>query len=326
MTGTNASGFGPDSTTDEVLEGVDLAGRNAIVTGASGGLGAETARALAAKGADVTIAARDLAKAAPVAESIRSQEGAGSVDVAELDLTSLESVRALAERYGSSHDELHILVDNAGIMACPLARTAQGWELQLATNHLGHFLLTGLLVPLLQAGAPSRVVVVSSAAHLLSPVNLDDLHFDRRDYDKWVAYGQSKTANVLFVRELNARLRDHGVTANALHPGIIMTELARSLTPDDIKNMADNAPDGVPMKFKTIPAGAATSVWAATAPEFERRGGLYLEDCGIADPAGAGAAGTGYAPHAFDPEAARGLWDASEELVAERFDFRSPST
>jgi NAD(P)-dependent dehydrogenase (short-subunit alcohol dehydrogenase family) len=321
MTGSTTSRFGPDTTTSEVLEGIDLTGRNAIVTGASGGLGAETARALAEKGANVLLAARDLAKAAPVAEAIRPQAAGGSVEVAELDLTSLDSVRAFAARFNEAHEELQLLVNNAGIMACPLVRTEQGWERQGATNHLGHFLLTGLLVPALRAGAPSRVVIVSSAAHLLSPVNFDDVHFERRDYDKWVAYAQSKTANVLFARELNRRLQADGVTANALHPGVIMTELARHLTRDDVKNMMERPPEGVPFRFKAVPAGAATSVWAATAPELEGRGGLYLEDCGIGEPAGEEAPGTGYAPHAFDPEAAKALWDLSEKLVGECFEF-----
>jgi NAD(P)-dependent dehydrogenase (short-subunit alcohol dehydrogenase family) len=250
-----------------------------------------------------------------VAEAIRPQAAGGSVEVAELDLTSLDSVRAFAARFNEAHEELQLLVNNAGII------TEQGWELQFATNHLGHFLLTGLLVPALRAGAPSRVVIVSSAAHLLSPVNFDDVHFERRDYDKWVAYAQSKTANVLFAQELNRRLQADGVTANALHPGVIMTELARHLTRDDVKNMMERRPEGVPFRFKAVPAGAATSVWAATAPELEGRGGLYLEDCGIGEPAGEAAPGTGYAPHAFAPEAAKALWDLSEKLVGECFEF-----
>ena len=320
MTGSRTAGFGPDTTTSDVLEGVDLSGCVAVVTGASGGLGEETARALAGRGAHVTLAARDLAKAAPVAEAIRSAGGGGSVEVAELDLASLASVRRFVEGFLAAHPQLHILVNNAGIMACPLARTEQGWELQFATNHVGHFLLTNLLSPALRAGAPSRVVIVSSAAHLMSAVDFDDVHFERREYDKWVAYGQSKTANTLFAYELDRRLRDHGVRANAVHPGVIVTELARSLTPDDIKAMMERSPaDGPALRFKTVPAGAATSVFAATAPELEGRGGLYLEDCGVAQPAGEDSPGAGYAPHALDPEAARTLWQLSEELVGERF-------
>ncbi len=325
MSAATVSRFGPETTTSDVLKGIDLTGRNAIVTGASGGLGAETARALAGKGARVTLAARDLAKAAAVVELIQSQVDDGSVEVAELDLTCLRSVHSFAARFKESGRDLHILVNNAGIMACPLARTEQGWELQFATNHLGHFLLTGLLVPALLAGAPSRIVVVSSAAHLLSPVDLDDIHFERRSYDKWLAYAQSKTANVLFAHELNERLQAHGVVANAVHPGVIMTELARDLTPDDIKSMMEMSPDAAPLRFKTIEAGAATSVWAASAPELAHRGGLYLEDCGIAEPAGGEAVGSGYAPHAFDSQTAKELWALSEELVGKRFELAPAS-
>jgi len=196
--------FGADSTTTEVADGIDLTGKLAIVTGASGGLGAETARVLASRGAAVTLAARDLAKAKPVAERIEAE--GGSVEISELDLTSLASVRAFAARFLENHSELHILVNNAGIMAAPLGRTPEGWELHFATNHLGHFLLTTLLAPALEAGAPSRVVNVSSGAHQISGVDFDDLHFERRDYDKWAAYGQSKSANVLFTCELARRL------------------------------------------------------------------------------------------------------------------------
>lgn len=315
---TTAAAYGPDTTTTEVLEGVDLRGKVAVVTGASGGLGAETARALAEKGADVTLAARDLAKAGAVADAIRAEGGGGVVEVAELELTSPESIRAFARNYLDKHPKLHILVDNAGIMACPLGRTEQGYELQLATNHLGHFLLTGLLLPALRAAAPSRVVVLSSAAHFMGTVDFDDPQFERRDYDKWVAYGQSKTANVLFALELNRRLQNDGVTVNAVHPGMIMTELARSLTPDDIKALMERR-DGPPPQFKTVPAGAATSTWAATTPLLEGRGGLYLEDCHEAGPAGSDTPGMGYAPHAIDPEAASKLWDLSEQLVGEKF-------
>jgi NAD(P)-dependent dehydrogenase (short-subunit alcohol dehydrogenase family) len=320
MTESRSADFGASSTTSEVLEGIDLGNRVAIVTGASGGLGAETARALAERGAQVTLAARDLPKTEAVADAIRAEGGA--VEVSELDLTSLASVRGFSERFLDSHQELHILVNNAGIMACPLARTDQGWELQFATNHLGHFLLTGLLVPALRAGAPSRVVVVSSAAHLMSGVDFDDVHFERREYDKWVAYGQSKTANTLFASELDRRLRGSGVTANALHPGVIMTELARNMTEVDMKDLLSRREAGATLEWKTVPAGAATSVWAASAPELEGRGGLYFEDCAVARPAGEGKPGTGYATHAFDAEAAQKLWEFSEKSVGECFELQ----
>jgi NAD(P)-dependent dehydrogenase (short-subunit alcohol dehydrogenase family) len=317
--GIDRTAFGRETTTAEVLSGIDLDGRTAFVTGASGGLGAETARALAEKGASLTLAARDLEKLRGVVESIRSSTGNSNVDLVELDLTSPASVRACAKGWLADHDALHLLINNAGIMACPLARTAEGYELQLATNHLGHFLLTGLLAPALLAGAPARVVSVSSAGHRLAGVDFDDLHFERREYDKWIAYGQSKSANVLFSCELDRRLRDRGVRSFALHPGVIMTELARHLSPADIQELMSNAPADGGLEFKPVEAGAATTVYAATAPELEGRGGLYLEDCRIGERVDDEASSRGFKPHAVDPEAARRLWDISEELVGERF-------
>jgi NAD(P)-dependent dehydrogenase (short-subunit alcohol dehydrogenase family) len=317
--GIDRTTFGRETTTAEVLSGIDLDGRTAFVTGASGGLGAETARALAEKGASLTLAARDLEKLRGVVESIRSSTGNSNVDLVELDLTSPASVRACAKGWLADHDALHLLINNAGIMACPLARTAEGYELQLATNHLGHFLLTGLLAPALLAGAPARVVNVSSAGHRLAGVDFDDLHFERREYDKWIAYGQSKSANVLFSCELDRRLRDRGVRSFALHPGVIMTELARHLSPEDIQELMSNAPADGGLEFKPVEAGAATTVYAATAPELDGRGGLYLEDCRIAERVDDEASSRGFKPHAVDPEAARRLWEVSEELVGERF-------
>jgi len=317
--GIDRTAFGRETTTTEVLSGIDLDGRAAFVTGASGGLGAETARALAEKGASLTLAARDLEKLRGVVESIRSSTGNSNVELAELDLTSPASVRACAKGWLADHDALQLLVNNAGIMACPLARTAEGYELQFATNHLGHFLLTGLLAPALLAGAPARVVNVSSAGHRLAGVDFDDLHFERREYDKWVAYGQSKSANVLFSCELDRRLQDRGVRSFALHPGVIMTELARHLTMEDIQELMSNAPADGGLEFKPVEAGAATTVYAATAPELEGRGGLYLEDCRIGERVDDDASSRGFKPHAVDPEAARRLWDISEELVGERF-------
>jgi NAD(P)-dependent dehydrogenase (short-subunit alcohol dehydrogenase family) len=317
--GIDRTAFGRETTTTEVLSGIDLDGRAAFVTGASGGLGAETARALAEKGASLTLAARDLEKLRGVVESIRSSTGNSNVELAELDLTSPASVRACAKGWLADHDALQLLVNNAGIMACPLARTAEGYELQFATNHLGHFLLTGLLAPALLAGAPARVVNVSSAGHRLAGVDFDDLHFERREYDKWVAYGQSKSANVLFSCELDRRLQDRGVRSFALHPGVIMTELVRHLTMEDIQELMSNAPDDGGLEFKPVEAGAATTVYAATAPELEGRGGLYLEDCQIGERVDDDASSRGFKPHAVDPEAARRLWEVSEELVGERF-------
>jgi NAD(P)-dependent dehydrogenase (short-subunit alcohol dehydrogenase family) len=305
--------FGHDTTTDEVLAGIDLAGKTALVTGASGGLGAETARALASKGAAVTIAVRNVPKGEEVAQSIRESTGS-EVDVVELELGSLPSVRACAEGWLASHGALNLLINNAGVMACPLARIGDGWESQFATNHLGHFLLTMSLLPALKDGAPSRIVNLSSGAHRFGGVDFDDIHFNKREYDKFVAYGQSKTANVLFAVELGRRLEGSGVTINAVHPGVIMTELGRHLTPEDLAGFP-GATSVEDMKFKTVESGAATSVWAATAPELEGRSGLYLEDCHVADQATEDGVQVGYSSWAMDPAAATRLFALSEELV-----------
>jgi NAD(P)-dependent dehydrogenase (short-subunit alcohol dehydrogenase family) len=322
---TAEQSFGAETTAAEVVEGLDLSHLECLVTGGSGGLGAETARALAARGARVTLTARDLAKGEAVAEEVRASTGNPRVDLMELELHSAKSIRVLANEFGRRHGSLNLLVNNAGVMACPLQRTEAGYEWQFATNHLGHFLLTGLLAPLLRA--PARVVTVSSRGHRFSPVVFEDLHFERRPYDKWLAYGQSKTANVLFSVELDRRLRDAGVRAFALHPGVIVTELGRHLDADDIKELASRSPGGKGLVYKSIPAGAATSAWAATAPELEGRGGLYLEDCHVAGPRrGEDEAAGGYDAWAVDPAAAARLWAASEEMVGERFlaDAASP--
>jgi NAD(P)-dependent dehydrogenase (short-subunit alcohol dehydrogenase family) len=203
-------------------------------------------------------------------------------------------------------------------MACPQARTAEGWEMQFATNHLGHFLLTSHLLPALRAGAPARVVNLSSAGHRFSPVNFDDVHFDSHPYDKWVSYGQSKTANVLFSIELDRRYQNDGIRAFAVHPGAIMTELGRHLDADDIQTLQSRAPKGG-MKFKRVPAGAATQVWAATSPELEGKGGLYCEDTHVAGPRQSEDSAEGYLPWAMDAEAAAKLWTLSEETLGETF-------
>jgi NAD(P)-dependent dehydrogenase (short-subunit alcohol dehydrogenase family) len=312
------SGFGHDTTAAEVLEGIDLDGTQALVTGASGGIGAETARALASKGARVVIAARDLAKAKKVAEGIRTSTGNDCVEVEELELTSLASIRAFADRFLSRHDALQILANNAGVMACPFSKTADGFELQFGTNHLGHFLMTGLIAPALLRGAPARIVSVSSRGHHMSPVVFDDIHFEQRPYDKWSAYGQSKTANILFAVELERRLGSRGVHANAIHPGTIATELARHMKREDFEVVRKRAPGGK-MRLKSVDAGAATTVYAATAPELEGRGGLYLEDCGVAKVIEAEHAAGGVRSYAVDPDAARRLWSISEEMVRESF-------
>jgi NAD(P)-dependent dehydrogenase (short-subunit alcohol dehydrogenase family) len=311
-------GFGHDTTAAEVLEGIDLDGKLALVTGGSGGLGAETARALASKGARVVITARDVAKGQEVAQGIRKSTGNDGIEVEDLELGSLASIRAFAERFLARHDALQILVNNAGVMACPFAKTIDGFERQFGTNHLGHFLLTGLIAPALLRGAPARVVSVSSRGHQQSPVVFDDIHFEGRPYDKWLSYGQSKTANVLLAVELERRLGARGVHANAIHPGVIPTDLSRHMVPEDYERLRKRAPRGQ-MKLKTVESGAATSVYAATAPELEGRGGLYLEDCGIAEVDDAENAARGVRSYALDPDAARRLWSVSEQMVGERF-------
>jgi NAD(P)-dependent dehydrogenase (short-subunit alcohol dehydrogenase family) len=312
---TERRSFGPKTTTDEVLAGIDLAGTTAVVTGASGGLGAETARALASKGCAITLAARDLEKAAAVAGSIRRAHPDATVEVAALELAEPVSVRRFVQAWSADHDALNLLILNAGVMACPLTRTANGLELHFATNHLGHFQLTTGLVDALRAGAPARVVSVSSGGHLLSPVVFDDIHYDEREYDPWTAYGQSKTANVLFAVELDRRYRGEGVRAYAVHPGMIATDLSRHLTPESIAEIVAMV-EGQGESYKSVEAGAATTVWAATAPELDGQGGVYLADCRIAPPVEEGS--PGYAAHAVDPDAARRLWDLSVKVSATR--------
>lgn len=311
--------FGQDSTAEEVSLGIDLSGRRALVTGGSGGLGAETARVLALRGAAVTLTARDVPKGEKKAAEIRSSTGNDAVDVMELELAVPASVEAFARAYRARYDALNLLVNNAGVMACPLARTAEGWEMQFATNHLGHFLLTCRLMPALRAGAPARVVNVSSRGHRFSPVVFDDIHFERRAYDKWESYGQAKTANVLFSLELDRRFADAGVRSFALHPGAIVTELGRHLSQEDREVLQSRAPAGG-FHWKSVPAGAATSVYAATAPELEGRGGLYLEDCGVSGPRESDDAETGYERYAIDPDAAARLWQVSEQTLGVTFE------
>ena len=314
--------LGQRTTTNDVLQSIDLSGKVAIVTGASGGLGAETARALASKGAAVTIAARDLTRAQAMADQIKESTGNPNVDVGELELDKPNSVRAFANNYLANHTELNLLINNAGVMACPLSRTEQGWEMQFATNHLGHFLLTCLLSPALVTGSPARVVNLSSGGHNFAPVDFDDIHFNHRDYDKFQSYGQSKTANILFSIELDNRLKGRGVRVNAVHPGVIMTDLGRHMSEEDIQAITSNRPEGSPeMVFKEIPAGAATSVWMATSPDLEGVGGQYAQDCGLVDPDAADAGTGGWAKWAQGTDDARRLWRMSEEMLGETFDI-----
>lgn len=316
MTTTDASQFGHDTTTDEVLAGTDLTGQLVLVTGASTGLGFETARALAAVGAQVVITARSAQKVNDAVDRLRAETHSASITGGVLELDSLASVRAFAQWFSARHHALPLLINNAGVMACPQGRTTDGYETQFGTNHLGHFLLTALLAPLLVASGSARVVALSSRAHHRSPVVFDDWNYDRRAYDKWVAYGQSKTANILFAVELDRRLATSGVRAFAVHPGVIMTELGRHLGPEDFAAVQQRSPDE--LVFKTVPAGAATSVYAATAPELTGHGGCYLEDCHIAAVDDLSTV-EGVRSYALDPDAAAQLWTVSEQAVGQSF-------
>ena len=313
--------IGRHTTADEVLEGLDLSGMRVLVTGAAVGLGRETARALAMRGAALTVAGRGAERMQSIATELAASTGNARIDALDLDLASLDSVRSAAARYLDTHGQLSTLINNAGVMACPLERSVEGHEMQFAACHLGHFLFTCLLVPALLDGAPARVVNLSSAGHKLSPVVFEDIDYLQRPYDKWQAYGQAKTANILFSVELQRRLGAMGVSANAVHPGAIReTELGRHLRPEDYRLLAERSNSDRGFDFKSLGAGAATTVWAATAPQFASRSGLYLEDCSIGVPNEDPVAGEGgYRPWAVDIESAERLWRVSEEMVGEGF-------
>lgn len=313
--------YGPDTTTDEILAGIDLSNKITIVTGASGGIGLETARALASKGARVIIGVRDERKGKEAVDTINKAVPGSDILLKELDLASLESVRRFTDSFLSEFERLDILIANAGVMCPPLQRTKEGFELQFGTNHLGHFVLVCRLVPALVNVSSSRIVMVSSSAHRFSDIVFDDVNYNNRSYEKWPAYGQSKTANILYAVELNRRLSNKGVTVNAIHPGAIMTDLSRHLTEADIEGLDDVSPGESDIHWKSVQAGAATSVWAATAPELEGKGGQYLEDCQISSLISSAEEPTGFAPYAVDPESARRLWTLSEEMAGEQFSF-----
>jgi NAD(P)-dependent dehydrogenase (short-subunit alcohol dehydrogenase family) len=302
--------FTRESTAMEVVRGVDLTGRRAVVTGGASGIGVETARALAAAGAEVTLAVRNPEAGQRAADDITGSTGNDRVLVAPLDLADQASVAAFVANWDGP---LRILVNNAGIMASPEMRTPQGWEMQFATNHLGHFALATGLRPALAAADGARIVSVSSAAHLRSPVIFDDIHFARRPYDPWEAYGQSKTANVLFAVEASKRWADDGITANALMPGAIRTNLQRYISDEELDRMRAQSGGGAAY-WKSTEQGAATSVLVATSPLLDGVGGRYFEDCAEAGPNQPGTR-TGYAPYALDPEAAERLWQVSVDTL-----------
>ncbi|HWA02322.1 MAG TPA: SDR family NAD(P)-dependent oxidoreductase [Rhizomicrobium sp.] len=320
-----AKAFGAESTTDDVLEGVNLNGKRVLVTGASAGLGVETCRALAAHGASVVGAARDLDKARKATESVRRDAAnGGSLELIELDLASLKSVRACADALVKAGKPFDVVICNAGVMACPKGTTADGFETQFGTNHLGHFVLVNRIASLIGKNG-GRLVNLSSAGHRFSDVDLDDPNFERTPYTEFGAYGRSKTANVLFAVEFDRRHKGEGIRATAVHPGGIMTELGRHMTPELIHGMLKNLEEsnkaaGAPaFQWKSIPQGAATTVWAGFVAPAGEVGGKYCEDCHVAALQENPDARGGVRAYALDPERARALWAKSEEMVGETF-------
>ena len=313
--------FGATSTTDEVMEGVDLAGKRIVVTGVSAGIGVETARVLADHGGQVVGTARDLAKARRATAGITGRNG-GSLELAELDLASLASVRAATDALAMG-PQIDLLIANAGVMATPFGRTVDGFETQFGTNHLGHFVFVNRLASKLNPGA--RVVSLTSAGHRFADVDLEDPGFERTEYAPFVAYGRSKTANALFAVEFDRRHKDRGVRATSVHPGGIATELSRHLSPGVLqamlKEINEKRSQGAPAAMtKSIPQGAATTVWAGVVAPAEEVGGRYCEDCHVAELVDdGGMTRGGVRGYAIDPERAEALWAKSEEMVGERF-------
>jgi NAD(P)-dependent dehydrogenase (short-subunit alcohol dehydrogenase family) len=324
-----ANVFGATSTTEDVLAGINLAGKRILVTGVSAGLGVETARSLAAHGAEVVGAARNLDKAEAATAQVRKDAAAnsGSYELVELDLANLRSVRACADGLLTKGKPFDVVIANAGVMATPFGHTADGFETQFGTNHLGHFVLVNRIRSLIRAGG--RLINLSSSGHRFSNVDLEDPNFERTPYEPFVAYGRSKTANILFAVAFDKRHRDRGVRAAAVHPGGIQTELARYMEPGRIEKLLEQinqqqAAEGKgPYQWKTIPQGAATSVWAAVVAAADEIAGRYCENCHVGkivpDHLTISVTSEGVRGYALDPNNAEALWKKSEELVGERF-------
>jgi NAD(P)-dependent dehydrogenase (short-subunit alcohol dehydrogenase family) len=294
----------------------DQSGRTAIVTGANSGIGLVTAKEQARAGATVVLACRNAEKAGAAEREIRTAAPNATVEIASLDLGSLASIRQFADGVRSSGRQVDLLINNAGVMAAPRSLTADGFELQFGTNHLGHFLLLRGLLPMLEDRPGTRVVLLSSSGHRISDVSLDDWNFERTPYDPWVAYGRAKTANVLCAVALDRRHRADGVRAFAVHPGGIRTELGRHLTPDTLQVLVDRlAAAPTETVWKTVAQGAATTVYAATSPDLDGQGGVYLEDCHVSEITDNPDAREGVRAYALDPATADALWDLSERLV-----------
>src|SRR5216683_2419865 len=322
-----ATPFGATSTTDDVLSGVNLKGKRILVTGVSSGLGVETARSLVAHGAQVVGAARDLNKATAATEQVRKNAAAngGSFELVELDLANLKSVRACADALRAKGQPFDVVIANAGVMATPFGHTTDGFETQFGTNHLGHFVLVNRIASLIRDGG--RLINLSSSGHRYANVDLDDPNFERTPYEPFVAYGRSKTANILFALAFDRRHRDRGVRAAAVNPGGIRTELCRYAEPGRIEKIVEEinrqlaAQGKGPFQWKTIPQGAATSVWASVVAPANEIGGQYCENCHVGhivpDDAPITAVSEGVRGYALDPNSADALWKKSEELVGE---------
>jgi NAD(P)-dependent dehydrogenase (short-subunit alcohol dehydrogenase family) len=325
-----ANTFSAASTTEEVLSGINLQGKRILVTGVSAGIGVETARSLAAHGAQVVGAARDLVKAETATVQIRKDQTAangGSFTLVELDLGNLASVRACADELLAMAEPFDVVIANAGVMATPFGHTVDGFETQFGTNHLGHFVLVNRIAPLIPSGG--RLVSVSSSGHRFSNVDLEDPSFVRTPYEPFVAYGRSKTANILFAVAFDERHRKNGIRAAAVHPGAIQTELARHMDSSQMQALIDQinkqlvAEGKHPFKFKTIPQGAATSAWAGVVAPADEIGGRYCENCHVShivpDDVPITPVSEGVRGYALDPSTAAALWKKSEELVGESF-------
>jgi NAD(P)-dependent dehydrogenase (short-subunit alcohol dehydrogenase family) len=315
------SGFSAASTAQDVIRGIDLSGKTAIVTGGYSGIGTETTRVLVDAGARVIVPARDLAKARHTLANM-------AVEVVPMDLFDPASIDAFADGFLASGAPLHLLINSAGVMACPLTRDPRGYEAQFATNHLGHFQLVARLWPALVRADGARVVALSSLGHRFAPVDFDDPHFERREYDRWVAYGQSKTANALFAVALDQRGKQHGIRAFSVHPGRIVTDLARYMSIEELQQVGGVDEQGRPIVdlargMKSVMQGAATSVWAGTSALLDGLGGVYCEDCDIAalspdedaTSPGSGITASGVRQWAIDPEGAETLWALSEKMT-----------
>ena len=324
-----ANKFGATSTTEDVLSGVNLQGKRILVTGVSAGLGVETARALAAHGAHVVGAARDVTKAEAATAQVRQDAAGhgGSFELVALDLASLKSVRACATELIAKGEPFDLVIANAGVMATPFGHTADGFETQFGTNHLGHFVLINRIAPLMRTG--SRLINLASSGHRFANVDLQDPNFEHTPYEPFIGYGRSKTANILFAVAFDQRHRGRGVRAAAVHPGGIQTELGRHMGHEQLEAMVDQinkqgaAQGKGPFQWKTIPQGAATSVWAGVIAPADEIGGRYCENCHVgnivADNVTISAVSEGVRAYALDPATAQALWQKSEEMVGESF-------